>query len=162
MSFWTDERIDQLTKLWRAGHSARDIAFQLGASSRDAVIGKVHRLKLHVQFPRAKSAKPKPSPAPRKPGRVGSILMRAQPILSAPRAPAVRLPAATRLPAVVKESLMTRPAGRCSLMELTAERCKWPIGDVGTPGFAFCGAAKSAEAGPYCAQHEARARGRGV
>ncbi len=43
---WTDERVELLKKLWSEGLSASQIAAQLGGVSRNAVIGKVHRLKL--------------------------------------------------------------------------------------------------------------------
>ena len=43
---WTDERVELLRKLWSEGHSASQIAAQLGSVTRNAVIGKVHRLKL--------------------------------------------------------------------------------------------------------------------
>ena len=41
---WSDERIEALTKLWREGLSASQVARQLGGVSRSAVIGKIHRL----------------------------------------------------------------------------------------------------------------------
>ena len=43
---WTDDRVEQLKKLWEAGHSASQIAGELGNVTRNAVIGKVHRLGL--------------------------------------------------------------------------------------------------------------------
>ena len=43
---WTDERVEKLKKLWSEGLSASQIAAQLGGVSRNAVIGKVHRLNL--------------------------------------------------------------------------------------------------------------------
>src|SRR3990170_2817066 len=43
---WTDERVELLRKLWSEGLSASQIAAQLGSVTRNAVIGKVHRLKL--------------------------------------------------------------------------------------------------------------------
>ncbi|WP_040308565.1 GcrA family cell cycle regulator, partial [Asticcacaulis biprosthecium] len=43
---WTDERVETLKKLWQEGHSASQIAKQLGGVTRNAVIGKVHRLGL--------------------------------------------------------------------------------------------------------------------
>lgn len=46
---WTDERIEQLTALWRDGKSAGQIAKTLGGVSRNAVIGKVHRLGLQLE-----------------------------------------------------------------------------------------------------------------
>src|SRR5499426_1834676 len=46
---WTDERVELLRKLWSDGLSASQIAAQLGGVSRNAVIGKVHRLKLSAR-----------------------------------------------------------------------------------------------------------------
>ena len=43
---WTDERVEKLKRLWAEGLSASQIAAQLGGVSRNAVIGKVHRLNL--------------------------------------------------------------------------------------------------------------------
>ena len=43
---WNDERVNTLKKLWAEGHSASQIAKQLGGVTRNAVIGKVHRLGL--------------------------------------------------------------------------------------------------------------------
>ena len=51
MSTWTDERVEQLKKLWAEGLSASQIAERLGGITRNSVIGKVHRLGL---APRAK------------------------------------------------------------------------------------------------------------
>src|SRR3974390_1797589 len=68
---WTDERVETLKKIWAYGHSASRIAAELGGITRNAVIGKVHRLGLSG---RAKS----PSSAatrPRKP-RVAAHTMR--------------------------------------------------------------------------------------
>ena len=43
---WTDDRVDLLKKLWGEGHTAAEIAKELGGVTRNAVIGKAHRLKL--------------------------------------------------------------------------------------------------------------------
>ena len=43
---WTDERVEILTKMWAEGNSASQIAKELGGVTRNAVIGKVHRLGL--------------------------------------------------------------------------------------------------------------------
>lgn len=43
---WTDERVESLTRLWAEGFSARQIAEKLGGVTRNAVIGKAHRLNL--------------------------------------------------------------------------------------------------------------------
>ena len=76
---WTDERIDTLRKMWEAGQTASQIAEELGGVSRNAVIGKAHRLGLQSRpspvkpnepaaaaAPKAAAPKPTP-PAPRPP-----------------------------------------------------------------------------------------------
>ncbi|WP_309752821.1 GcrA family cell cycle regulator [Novosphingobium sp.] len=77
---WTDERIEKLTKMWEGGSTASQIADELGGVSRNAVIGKAHRLGLKARpspvkpnekeaaapAPKAaKAAAPRPAPAPR-------------------------------------------------------------------------------------------------
>lgn len=68
---WTDERVELLKKLWSEGLSASQIAAQLGGVSRNAVIGKVHRLKLSgrgkttTAAPRSKKPVAAPVAAPR-------------------------------------------------------------------------------------------------
>jgi GcrA cell cycle regulator len=61
---WTDERIETLTKLWESGATASQIADELGGVSRNAVIGKAHRLGLKARpspvKPNEKEAKPRP------------------------------------------------------------------------------------------------------
>jgi len=52
---WTDERVEQLKQLWTEGLSASQIARQLGGVTRNAVIGKVHRLGLQQRRPSPKS-----------------------------------------------------------------------------------------------------------
>ncbi len=63
---WTDERIDLLKQLWGEGLSASQIAAQLGGVTRNAVIGKVHRLKLDSRL-KASAPSRRPSPAHRAP-----------------------------------------------------------------------------------------------
>ena len=46
---WTDERIEKLTKMWEGGATASQIAEELGGVSRNAVIGKAHRLGLKAR-----------------------------------------------------------------------------------------------------------------
>ena len=72
---WTDERIDRLKKMWSKGSTASQIADELGGVSRNAVIGKAHRLGLDARpspvkpgeekKPAAAAAPPPPKPAPR-------------------------------------------------------------------------------------------------
>ncbi len=70
---WTDERIEKLTKMWEGGATASQIAEELGGVSRNAVIGKAHRLGLKAR------------PSPVKPN-------------DKPEAPAAAAPAAAKAP----------------------------------------------------------------
>ena len=60
---WTDERVELLKKLWSDGLSASQIAAELGGITRNAVIGKVHRLGLSGRAKSASSASPRPRKA---------------------------------------------------------------------------------------------------
>jgi GcrA cell cycle regulator len=66
---WTDERIETLRKMWDSGLTATQIAEELGGVSRNAVIGKAHRLGLASRPSpvKANAAEPKPAPAPAAP-----------------------------------------------------------------------------------------------
>ncbi len=62
---WTDERVEQLKKLWEDGLSASQIAAELGSITRNAVIGKVHRLGLSGRAkspPRRRRGRARPAP----------------------------------------------------------------------------------------------------
>lgn len=62
---WTDERIDRLRELWSQGITASQIADELGGVSRNAVIGKAHRLGLQSRPSPVKPNEPAPAPAPK-------------------------------------------------------------------------------------------------
>ena len=142
---WTDERVATLKKLWLDGLSASQIAKQLGGVTRNAVIGKVHRLGLSgraapsqptrpaFKAPRpARAAAPSPSPAP------------------------VRRVSETPAPAI--QATPTAPVrheapGSATVLTLGAHMCKWPIGDPSTDSFTFCGSGIGAADGPYCDTH---------
>ena len=70
---WTDERVELLRKLWSEGLSASQIAAQLGGVSRNAVIGKVHRLKLSSR------GRATPAPTRQKKATHGGTTMRSAP-----------------------------------------------------------------------------------
>lgn len=144
---WTDERVEQLRKLWEAGLSASQIAAELGNITRNAVIGKVHRLGLSGRAKCSSSSAPRPRKA-----RAPTHMVRI------PR-PAVR--GNTALAQAFEMELDPDPIAydnvvpmsqRRSLLELTEEHCRWPIGDPGSPDFFFCGG-KSIVGLPYCAHH---------
>ena len=73
---WTDERVELLKKLWSDGLSASQIAAHMGGVTRNAVIGKVHRLGLSG---RAKTSTAPAQPRPRKPARPPSHPMSHRP-----------------------------------------------------------------------------------
>ncbi|MCV6584578.1 MAG: GcrA cell cycle regulator, partial [Marinibacterium sp.] len=64
---WTDERVELLKKMWGEGQSASQIAKELGGVTRNAVIGKVHRLGLSNRTTGAPAAKPEPKAKPAAP-----------------------------------------------------------------------------------------------
>src|SRR4051812_50015809 len=104
---WSDERVDQLKTLWTEGLSASQIARALGGVTRNAVIGKVHRLGL------AGRASPSRSERPRLP--------------VAHKAPSVR----THVPAapVGEEDPVTLEDGRHATgLTISDRMCPWPIG----------------------------------
>jgi len=136
---WTDERVATLKKLWLEGLSASQIAKQLGGVTRNAVIGKVHRLGL--------SGRATPSQPTRpvfKPQRI------ARPATPAPQ-PVRRPIAASPLaePTIVHR---VEEPGSATVLTLGAHMCKWPIGDPSSEGFSFCGR-RTGDEGPYCVEH---------
>lgn len=128
---WTPARIAQLQKLWTDGLSASECARALGDCTRNAVIGKVHRM-----------------------GLAGRAACRqAQPRLAKPRrAPPANLPSAVAARPV---GPVLELVGLATLPTLSKHTCRWPIGDPEAQDFTFCGRTK--ERGAYCADHAARA-----
>lgn len=141
---WTDERVELLKKLWQDGLSASQIAKQLGGVTRNAVIGKVHRLGLSG---RAAPSKPQRTvfKAPR-PARVAPAAP------SAPRRIAEPVPVAAAAPAPAPVRYVDEAPGMATVLTLGTHMCKWPIGDPALDTFTFCGR-RSEENGPYCHEH---------
>jgi len=139
---WTDERVELLKKLWQDGLSASQIAKQLGGVTRNAVIGKVHRLGLSGRAAPSKPARPA-FKAPRQ----------ARPVTAAPSAPRrIAEPvAAQAAPAPTPVRYVEEAPGSATVLTLGAHMCKWPIGDPASEGFTFCG--RRASDGPYCGEH---------
>ncbi len=94
---WTDERIEKLTKMWEGGATASQIADELGGVSRNAVIGKAHRLGLKARpSPVKANEKPaRPAPAPKKPKPVEAAPAAPEPKVEAPVVRAAPPPAAS-------------------------------------------------------------------
>ncbi|MCY1708172.1 GcrA family cell cycle regulator [Pannonibacter sp. SL95] len=154
---WTDERVELLKKLWTDGLSASQIAAELGGVTRNAVIGKVHRLGLSG---RAKAVAPAAKP------RRARTPATASPATPRPaQAPVAQSRGATALKmepmeeAAVEVQPQTEPVAeivpiteRATILTLTERTCKWPIGDPSTQDFYFCG--RHSDPGvPYCAHH---------
>ena len=134
---WTDERVAILKKLWLEGLSASQIAKQLGGVTRNAVIGKVHRLGLSG---RATPSQPRQATykAPRAP----------RPVAAAPR----RVVEPAHQPAPRVQVYREEAPGSATVLTLGAHMCKWPIGDPSSDSFTFCGK-RSDDGHPYCVDH---------
>lgn len=106
-SSWTDDRVQILSRLWREGQSANQIARALaGGVTRNAVIGKIHRLGLSGRARRARS-KSKPPRASRQ--RVGPARMFAK--------------------ATLPDCTMRAPqTGLATIVSICRGQCRWPLG----------------------------------
>ncbi|WP_341213508.1 GcrA family cell cycle regulator [uncultured Limimaricola sp.] len=179
---WTDERVETLKKMWNEGQSASQIAKELGGVTRNAVIGKVHRLGLSNRTgvapqpapaaPQAapsapaqpSAARPEPAPAPQaKPAPKAAEEDDDDAPIPMSAARRAIIPAGQPLPpqpsaneispeALAKVSEIEKGAKKLTLMELTEKTCKWPVGDPATDNFWFCGL-PTQSGKPYCEAH---------
>jgi GcrA cell cycle regulator len=150
---WNDERVETLKKLWAEGLSASQIAGRLGGVTRNAVIGKVHRLGLagRATTSRMKSHRVRPRSA-------NAVKRIAKPRFAMLGNPAVRAlyhPEAEPFVPTVEE-LDIPLAERRTIQTLTECNCRWPIGDPQHADFHFCNRNK-APGLPYCEFHARRA-----
>jgi GcrA cell cycle regulator len=136
---WTTERLDRLKSGFEAGLTCREIAVDIGVS-RNAVIGKLSRLNLT----REQSGEAR-QPA-RKDAAKGSRRE------SRPRLQYRLLQALYAEPQPATDDEPIPDAHCCSLLELSKERCRWPISTPGAEDFCFCGNTP-AEGLPYCPGH---------
>jgi GcrA cell cycle regulator len=104
---WTDERIDQLKAMWEKGMTASQIADELGGVSRNAVIGKAHRLGLQARPSPVRDGKDEPAaPAP---VAAAPAAPRAEAPRPAPRAPAPERPAPVAAAPAAEPSVPQQP-----------------------------------------------------
>jgi GcrA cell cycle regulator len=137
---WTPERVDQLHAHITAGMTCSQIADEIGVS-RNAVIGKIHRLGLSGARPAGQPARKH-----REPGSPRTRLSQRR-LLRAAFAPSARGPYVSEVAFAPVDSPQ-----RCSLLALTQGSCRWPLNDPATADFAFCG--NDAIAGfSYCTGH---------
>ena len=148
---WTDDRVDLLKKLWAEGLSASQIAGRLGSVTRNAVIGKVHRLGLsgRATTSRMKSHRPRQRMAAKRLAKsryatIGNPALRAL------------YNAETNVYLPPTEELVIPVAERKYIQTLTEVTCRWPIGDPQNTEFHFCGKNKVPGL-PYCEFHARRA-----
>lgn len=146
---WTDERVELLKKLWADGLSASQIAGRLGGVTRNAVIGKVHRLGLSGRATSSRSSSPRPrrTHVPR--------ANRAPSLLFGTRGNTALKPAYEAEPdfqPAPLEELVIPLHERASILTLKESMCRWPIGDPGEEDFHFCGRKKLGTL-PYCEHH---------
>ena len=139
---WNDDRVEQLKRLWAEGLSASQIASRIGGVTRNAVIGKVHRLGLSGRA------------TPAKPSR-GCDGFEHEEEMTATAPP----PSFSRreIEALAPDPEFTAPVMLASgdlatVATLKNNMCKWPIGDPGSEDFCFCGH-KPRDGSPYCEYH---------
>jgi GcrA cell cycle regulator len=137
---WTDERVEILKKLWADGLSASQIAAELGGITRNAVIGKVHRLGLSG---RVKVSGTNPCTRSRKSRSSGLRAARMQVRGNTALAYDYEVEPEPELIEIPLEQ-------RRTLLQLTEHTCHWPVGNPGNAEFYFCGGDAK---GPYCGFH---------
>ena len=131
---WTPERQEKLRQLWKKGHSASQIAGMLGDTTRNAVIGKAHRLQLEARSVSRKSTIKvnieKENTSEAKSQKLGRK-------------------------EIFKALLLDKnfePENPTKLENLANEHCRWPLGEKMEPASLFCGR-KSIDKFPYCKLH---------
>ena len=132
---WNEERVDLLKKLWSEGLSCSVMANRLGGVTRNAVIGKVHRLGLS--------------------GRVTTQRMKYR---KRARAKKIRTDGRVFAPTFAREPLPpepSRPKKLFTLDSLTDSQCRFPYGDPKTVEFGFCGCEKM-PGSSFCAGHHGK------
>jgi GcrA cell cycle regulator len=172
---WTDDRVETLKRMWGEGQSASQIAKELGGVTRNAVIGKVHRLGLSNRTGGTAPAKAEPKTAQKteakaktapKEAEVETVEMKTEAAAPPKAAMSPRkqiIPAGQPLPpqpsaneispeALAKVNEIEKKAKKIGLMELTERTCKWPVGDPATDDFWFCGLPVQ-QGKPYCEAH---------
>ena len=175
---WNEETISRLRALWAEGHSTAEIGRRLGVS-KNAVVGKAHRLQLpprpspirrdgdktpRRRLPRratgptlptlAASLPPMPAEPPHVIGHAGperSLSERRAAERPVAERPETerQLPAAERIIPVLRAIPASRPGARVT-------PCCWPIGEPGTKSFRFCDV-DAIGGKPYCEDHSALA-----
>ena len=131
---WTPEREKKLRELWKIGHTASQIASLLGNTTRNAVIGKAHRLNLEARAVSKKSTL--------KVNKESNVKTEIK---------TQKLGRKAKFKALLLDQNF--PAENPTKLEdLTDDHCKWPLGEKLEPASFFCGR-KPIEKFPYCQLH---------
>jgi len=152
---WTEQKIQMLKDMWGHGYSASEIAKRLGGLTRNAVIGKAHRLKL--------SSRPSPI---RREDEAGNPINAAETVMPLIKSVSKKRAMLRPLPPVAMPSTVKPSTGKDAFRSIddlkrtegiavtkAGERhCRWPIGDPRSPDFRFCGCS-AYEGLPYCIDH---------
>ena len=132
---WTQEKEEKLRELWKKGHSASQIASMLGDTTRNAVIGKAHRLNLEARMTSKKK----------------QVTADQQKNSSLKEYKTQKLGRKARFKALLLDKNF-EGENPLKLEELTDKTCRWPIGHPHEENFYFCGR-QSMEKLPYCKLH---------
>ena len=132
---WFQEKEEKLRELWKKGHSASQIASMLGDTTRNAVIGKAHRLNLEARMTSKKK----------------QVTAGKQKNSSLKEYKTQKLGRKARFKALLLDKNFERE-NPLKLEELTDKTCRWPIGHPHEENFYFCGR-QSMEKLPYCKLH---------
>ena len=130
---WTEEKVKKLKELWTKGHTASQIAEELGDTTRNAVIGKAHRLNLEARAPSKQSSQSSSS------------------VIKSTRKGTTPISRKAKFQSILLDKNF-EPENPKSLEELTDQTCKWPIGHPNEEKFYFCGRKPEGEF-PYCKLH---------
>lgn len=142
---WSDDEIESLKAHWADGLSAGQIARVMPGRSRNAIIGKVHRLGLMGRATTNNPAGPRVPKAPRIPKA------RRAPVTPSERQKTIAAQAAIAHP----EPARLDNGKLIGTADLSEGHCRWPHGDPGAPDFHFCGQAQVKDRS-YCDFHNRR------
>jgi GcrA cell cycle regulator len=144
---WTPQRVDTLKKLWGEGHSCSRIADYIGHVTRNAVIGKVHRLGLPERLTTIKSSQKRLKQISRAKAAQDREVKRAiERKIDTPKFDFEPIPVETDLPAELFR-----------LADWSETACQWPYSEPETGSIKFGCQCERINGRPYCAGHTARA-----
>jgi GcrA cell cycle regulator len=151
---WTETNTEELRALYAKGFSASQIAEKLGFLSRNAVIGKISRLGLNGRIKQKVTKSERIAQGLRESALQKRLVEFRRPPKHRYRIPLIEEPLAQ--PTIDDQNIPTHQ--RCNILQLTNTTCRWPIGEVNTKEFFYCGGpADEASGRPYCMAHTARA-----